>query len=89
MPADQPLYDYVILAGNRKANPAQGLLIVTRLARDPCANPTSSAAWTYYDTPVQQGHVQMLAAAGDVVTFKTASGDSQAHRFDFVIGQFL
>ena len=89
MPADQPLYDYAILAGNRKSNPLQGLLIVMRLVSDPCANPTSGSEWTYYDTPVQQGHVQLISTAGDTVTFMTASGGGHTYRFDFVTGQFL
>lgn len=91
MPADQPLYEYVILAGNRKANPQQGLLIVQRLVRDPCADatPNDGMVWTYYNTPFQQGHVQLTGVVGDTVTFTTAHGGSRVHRFDFVTGQFL
>jgi hypothetical protein len=90
-PADQPLYVYVIMAGNRKSNPKQGLFIVRRLVRDPCASPTQNGgdASTDYNTPFQQGHVQMTAVAGDTVTFTTADGGSTVHRFDFVTGQFL
>lgn len=91
MPADQPWYYYVILAGNRKANPQQGLLIVQRFVRDPCADatPNDGTVWTYYDTPFQQGHVQLTGVAGDMVTFITADGGSTVHRFDFVTRQFL
>jgi hypothetical protein len=91
MPADQPRHYYVILAGNRKANPQQGLLIVQRLVRDPCADgtPNDGTVWTYYDTPFQQGHVQLTGVAGDTVTFTTTDGGSIVRRFDFVTGRFL
>jgi hypothetical protein len=90
-PPDQPLYVYVIMAGNRKSNPKQGLFIVSRLMRDPCASPAPNGgeASTYYNTPFQQGHVQMTGVAGDTVTFTTADGGGIVHRFDFVTGQFL
>jgi hypothetical protein len=91
MPTDQPRYEYWILAGNRKANPQQGLLIVQRYVRDPCADatPNDGTVWTYYDTPFQQGHVQLTGVVGDTVTFTTRDGGSTVHRFDFVTGQFL
>lgn len=88
IPADQPRYDYYILAGDRKSNPQQGLIIVQRMAGDPCANPTPDGSVTYYDTPYQQGHVQLTAVVGDSVTFTTANGGGVIHRFDFVTGQF-
>ncbi len=91
MPADQPLYVYDLFAGSRKSNPQQGLLIVQRFLRDPCASPTPTGGtqWTYYNTPFQQGHVQMTGVAGDTVTFTTAGGGSTVYRFDFVTGHFL
>lgn len=88
IPADQPRYEYYILAGDRKSNPRQGLIIVQRMASDPCANPTPDGSVTYYDTPYQQGHVQLTAVVGDSVTFTTANGGGAIHRFDFVTGQF-
>jgi hypothetical protein len=93
MPADQPRYYYIILAGNRKANPQQGLLIVQRFLCDPCAGtngtPNYDTVRTYYDTPFQQGHVQLTGVVGDMVTFTTKDGGSTVHRFDFVTGRFL
>jgi hypothetical protein len=91
IPADHPQFDYVILAGNRKSNPQQGLLIVQRFVTDSCADPTPNGGtvWTYYNTPLQQGHVQLTRVAGDTVIFTTAHGGGGAQRFDFVTGQFL
>lgn len=91
IPADHPQFDYVILAGNRKSNPQQGLLIVQRFVTDPCADPTPNGGtvWTYYDTPLQQGHVQLTRVAGDTVIFTTAHDGGGVQRFDFVTGQFL
>lgn len=88
IPTDQRRYEFIILAGNRKSNPQQGLIIVERRASDPCANPTPDSSMTYYDTPYLQGHVQLTGVDGDSVTFTTANGSAVTHRFDFVTGQF-
>ena len=90
IPSDHSQFEYIILAGSRKSNPQQGLLIVQQIVADPCADQTPLSAtnlFTYYNTPYQQGHVQLTGVSGDTVTFTTASGGTTGH-FNFVTGQF-
>ena len=91
IPSDHAQFEYAILAGARKSNPQQGLLIVIQLVVDPCAAQTPSNSMgllTYYNTPYQQGHVQLTGVSGDTVTFTTASGGGTIRHFNFVTGQF-
>ncbi len=92
IPSDHSQFEYIILAGARKSNPQQGLLIVQQIVADPCSYPTPPSSnmgpMVYYNTPYQQGHVQLTGVSGDTVTFTTASGGGTIRHFNFVTGQF-
>lgn len=79
---------YVIYAGALDEDPQQGVLVVLRLNRDPCAAATGGSD-TYqrtYNDPSRQGALTLTAIDGDRVIFTSANGSTGA--FNYVTGQY-
>lgn len=79
-------FEYEVFAGSQLDNPRQGVLIVVRMDRDPCAPGAAGTKFKTYETPSQQGDVTLTQLSGDSVSFTTAAGGSG--HFDYITGQF-
>lgn len=78
---------YAIYAGTLNSDPQQGILIVMRMQKDPCAAGNQGSSIQRYLTPSRQGALTLTKIADDTVVFKTASGGTG--QFNYVTGQFL
>jgi hypothetical protein len=79
-------FEYILYAGALRANLQQGMVIVLRLDRDPCAPGAAPTQVRYFKTPFQQGALTLTSLQGDTVGFTMASGSSG--RFNYLTGQF-
>lgn len=79
---------YVIQAGSKSDEPQQGMLVVTRVSLDPCADIASGqvAQPQYFASPFKEGAVRITEIDGDDVILTTSSG--RTVRFGYVVGQF-
>ncbi len=77
---------YTIYSGSFNAEPQQGLLIVYKGVKDPCAEAREQYEPQLLLTPFKSGALTLLTIDEDTVTFKTADGT--LGRFDFTTGIF-
>lgn len=83
-------FDYLIIAGALQNNPQQGVLVVIRQPKDPCAQGPQGQT-KLYNSPFQQGALTLTQISGDTVSFTTAASGTAAGgtgQFNYITGQF-
>jgi hypothetical protein len=79
-------FEYLILAGARRANPdVQGVIYVFATPEDPCASGKQESE-NVYETPYQRGALTITQINGDSITLSIADGGTG--HFNYVTGQF-
>jgi hypothetical protein len=82
---------YFIYSGALQSDPQQGLLLVMREDKDPCAvaagRVPSRAYMRSYLSPFRRGALTLTQIVGDMVAFSVADGSRGS--FNYALGQYL